>query len=77
MTHQYLECKPGIADAFNVEEGNVRIGHRLIQKPGVATVRRLHSDIVHNGYTHIRMGFQAEGQDRNADEEYRNDAYGL
>lgn len=77
ISYQYLKGKPGITNAFNVEEGYVRIGLCLVQKPAGSSVRSSNCHIPDNGHPHIRMGLQAERQDRDADEEHRNHANSL
>lgn len=68
-THQYLECKPTVANAFDVKEKLVRICLRFVQGPRCSLIRSFHSDVFNCRNSHVRVSFQTERYDRYADEE--------
>lgn len=75
--HEDLDGEPRVADGFDVEEGLVGVGLRLVQRPSRRVGRRLHCQIPDDWHSHIRMCFQTERQDRDADEEDRDQAHNL
>lgn len=75
--HQDLDREPRVADGLDVEEGLVGVGLRLVQRPGRGVERRVHRQVADHRHPHVRMRFQAERQDRNADEEHRYQTHNL
>lgn len=71
LTYQNFQREPRIAHALNVEERHVRVGLGLVQHPGQAPVGRPDRGVPYHRHSHIRMGFQAEGQNRHTYEEHR------
>lgn len=70
-----LECEPGVAGALDEEESLVRIGQRLVQRPGERASSGVEDgDVADDGHPHVGMRLQAEGQDGHADEEDRHHA---
>jgi len=65
---QELEGEPCVAHAFDVKEDVVGVGAALVQHPGCYIVN-LYRTIRDYRHSHVRMGFQAKGEYRNADEE--------
>jgi hypothetical protein len=55
----------------------VGIGLRLVQCPGRRVERRVHRQVADHRNSHVRMRFQAERQDGNADEEHRYQTHNL
>lgn len=68
--NEYFEREPSVADALDVEEGDVRVGLRLVKGPGGGVVRRVHSDVEDHRNAHVGVRLEAERQDRHADEEH-------
>jgi hypothetical protein len=76
-THQYLECEPAIAYAFDVEEKLVCVRLRFVQCPRNALVRRFHGDIPNVRHSHVRMCFQTERNNRYTNEKDGYNAHNL
>ena len=70
-SHEDLDREPRVAHGFDVEEGLVGIGLCLVQRPGRRIERRVDRYIAYHRHSHVRMCFQAERQNGNADEEHR------
>lgn len=75
--HQDLDGEPRVANGFDVEEGLVRVRLRLVQRPGRRVGRRVDGDVAYDGHPHVGVCFQAERQDRDADEEDGNQSDNL
>jgi len=75
--HEDLEREPRVADGLHVEEGLVRLGrlaHQLPDGPVVGQLLRLVGDHRH---AQVRVGLEAERQDRYDDEEHGNERNNL
>ena len=72
--HDDLHREPGIANTLHIEEGLMSIGLILVQSPSQGVVCGPHRDILNERHPHVRMRFQAEGNDRHHDEEHGNHA---
>ena len=72
-----LEGEPGVADAFHVEEGPVRLRGPSLQEPGRLVPTHRDCDVVNGRYSKVRVGFEAEGKDGNDDEENRDEGQDL
>lgn len=72
MTINYhrLQCKPGITHAFDVEKGHMCVCVRFVQHPRCAAISCSYGEVLDDRNPKIRMGFQAKGQDRYADEKH-------
>ena len=69
-----LEGEPDVADQLDEEEGLVRIGLGLVQRPECDVVTEVaNRHIADYGHPAVGMGFQAEGQDGDEDEEDRGE----
>lgn len=71
---EYLEGEPGVADALDVEKRDVGVRVGFVDGPAGSVRGGFHSDVFDNGDPHVRVGLEAEGQYRDADEEYGYDA---
>lgn len=72
-----LEGEPGVADALDVEEGDVGVGVLLVDEVVGAVVGRADGRRLDHRHFHVGVGLQAEGEDRDADEEDGQNAYHL
>ena len=75
--HEDLESEPRVADALDVEEGDVGLGLRLLDGERGSVGRRVHDELLYYGDFHVRVGFQAEGEYGDADEEHGYNTYHL
>lgn len=75
--HDDLDGEPRVAHGFDVKEGLMGVGLRLVQRPSRRVGRRLHRNIPDHRNSHVRMCFQAERQDRDADKEDRYQSHNL
>ena len=75
--HDDLDGEPRVAHGFDVKEGFMGVGLRLVQRPSCRVGRRLDRYIPDHRTPHVRMCFQAERQDRDADKEDRDQPHDL
>ena len=68
-----LEGEPGVAGALDVEESLEGLRLLLAEAPGDGAVADSLRDVEQDGYPHVRVGLEAEGQDGQHDEEHRDD----
>ncbi len=73
-SHEDLDGEPRVTNALDEEEGVVGVGLVLVQGPGGRVAGRPHGDVPYHGHPHIWMRLQAEGHDRDDDEEHRNNS---
>ena len=55
-----FECEPSVAEALDVEEGDMSIGHVFVQSPGPGAVRSVDRDVSNDGDPHVGMCLEAE-----------------
>ena len=75
--HEDLDGEPRVAHGFDVEEGLVGVGLRLVQRPRRRVGRRVHRHVADHRHSHVRVRFQAERQNRYANEEHRDQPHDL
>ena len=69
--HHDLEREPRVADALDVEEGDVRVRLRLVQHPRRRVGRRADGEVADHGHSHVRVRLQTERDDTRDNEEHR------
>ena len=73
-TDDQLEREPDVANELDKEEGLVRIGLSLVQRPeGDVVTEVANRHIADDGNPTVGVGLQAEGQDGNENEEDRGE----
>ena len=74
-----LEREPRVTGALDVEEGGVRFGAFLLQRPygGVVDITHRHGDVDDDGHAHVGVRLETERQDRDDDEEDGHDGADL
>lgn len=75
--HHDLESEPRVADALDVEEGNVRVRLRFVQHPRRRVVRSADGEVFDHGHSHVRVCLQAERDDTCDNEKHRQESNNL
>lgn len=75
--HQDLDGEPRVANGFDVKESLVSVRLRLVQRPRRRIERRVNGHVADHRHPHVRVRFQAERQDRDANEKHGNQTHNL
>ena len=76
-SHENLEREPRVANRLHVEEGLVRLGRLVDQRPGSLVAGQLLRLVGDHRDAQIRVCLEAERQDGNDNEEHRNERQNL